>query len=163
VSVDRRPARASAAAAVGAGLVAAAAAGAYSWGALGVGACALVVLGVGLGRGRAAAVTAGAGGLVVAVLVAGVRGAPVVPVVGGVAASVVAWDTGRYALGVGRQLGREADTTRVEAVHAGASVAVGLGTAAVGYGVFRTAGGGRPVVALVFTLVAAVALVAALD
>lgn len=163
MTVDRRPARLSRGLAVGAGLVAVAASGAYSWGALGVGGLALLVLGAGLVRGRDAAVTLGAVGLFAGAVVAGVRGAPAAAVLVATAASVLAWDAGRTATSVGRQLGRAADTRRVEAVRAGGSLVVGLATAGVGYGVFRTATGGQPVAALLFALLAAVLLVVALD
>lgn len=163
MTIDRRPARLSRGLALAAGLVAVATSGAYAWGALWVGTLGLLVLAVGLVRGRDAAVTLGATGLFVGGVVAGVRGAPAVPVLVAVTASVVAWDAGGTATGVGRQLGRAAETRRLEAVHAGASLAVGAVTAGAGYAVFRTATGGQPAAALLFALLAAALLVVALD
>lgn len=163
MTVDRRPARSSRGVALAAGLSAVATSGAYAPGALGVGALGVLMLAAGLVRGRDAAVTLGAAGLVAGAVVAGVRGAPAAPVLVAVTASVVAWDAGGTATSVGRQLGRAADTRRVEAVHAGASIAVGAVTAAVGYAVFQTATGGQPAAALVFALLAAALLVVALD
>jgi hypothetical protein len=163
VTVDRRPARPSRGLALAAGLAAVGTSGAYAPAALGVGALGLLVLAAGLVRGRDAAVTLGGAGLVVAGVVAGVRGAPPAPVLVAVTASVVAWDAGGTATSVGRQLGRAAETRRLEAVRAGASLAVGAGTAGVGYAVFRTATGGQPAAALLFALLAATLLVVALD
>jgi hypothetical protein len=163
VTVDRRPARLSRGLALAAGLVAVATSGAYAPGAIGVGALGLLVLAAGFVRGRDAAVTLGAAGVFAGAVVAGVRGAPAVPVLVAVTASVVAWDAGGTAMDVGRQLGRAADTRRLEAVHAGASLAVGAVTAGVGYAVFRTATGGQPAAALLFALLAAALLVVALD
>ncbi|MFB6140628.1 MAG: hypothetical protein ABEJ26_09370 [Halosimplex sp.] len=146
-----------------AALVALGASGFYSWPALAVGTLGAILLAVGLVRGADAAVSLGAFGLFGAGLVAGVRGAPVVPVLVSVAFAVLAWDTGGNAISIGKQLGREADTTRVEAVHVAASGVVGAVTAGLGYGIYRAGTGEQPVAALVFSLVAAVLLVEALD
>jgi len=161
--IDRSPARLSSVLAVSAAFVALGASGFYSWPALAVGAAGLVLLAAGVARGSTAAVTLGAFGLFVGAIVAGVRGAPVVPVLISATATVLAWDIGGYAVSIGRQLGRDADTARIEAVHATASAGVGTVTAGVGYGLFRAATGGQPVTALLFLVVAAVLLIGALD
>jgi hypothetical protein len=128
----------------------------------GVAAVGLAVVVVGLVRGRRRWLTAGAVGLFAGVLVAGARGSPPEPLLVGLLGAALAWDVGEHGIGVGEQLGREADTTRVEVVHAAASTAVGTGGVVLGYGVFLVATGGQPVTALVFLLVGVVALVAAL-
>jgi hypothetical protein len=60
------------------------------------------------------------------------------------------------------QLGREADTRRVEVVHLVGSAAVAAAAATVGYGVYLTAGGGQPVAALLLLLLAGVILLVTL-
>lgn len=161
--VDRSPTRLSSAVAVGAGFVALLSPGLYSWTALAVGTLGLALLAAGVARGARSAVTVGALGLFAGAIVAGVRGAPVLPVLFGVTTAVLAWDVGGNAISVGRQLGRNGDTTRIEAVHAAASTAVGVAIVGVSYALYRTATGGQPVVALVLFLVAAVLLIQALD
>lgn len=160
--VTGRPAQLSGAVALAAGVLAAGAGGFYSWPALAAGVVGLLLLVAGLVRARDGVVTLGAAALLACGLVAGVRGAPVPATLASVAAAVVAWDVGRNALGVGRQLGREGDTWRLEVVHAAASAGVAAVTVLVGYGLFRTATGGQPAAALVFLLLAAVLLVEAL-
>ncbi|MFB6154501.1 MAG: hypothetical protein ABEJ22_01310 [Haloferacaceae archaeon] len=133
-------------------------------GSLGLSASALgvVLVGVGVFRGSRRLLTAGTAGLLVGLVVAGAAGAPPLLLVLGAASAVVSWDVGEHGIGVGEQLGREADTTRVELVHATLSLVVALLTVVVSYGAYRAATGGQPVTALVFLLVGAVALVAAL-
>lgn len=136
--------------------------GFYSWPALAIGTVGLVLFAVGLVRGVNAAVTIGAFGLFAGGIVAGARDVPAVPVLVSVTCSVLAWDVGGSAISIGKQLGREADTRRIEVVHMTASGVVGVVTAGVGYGLFRTGTGEQPVAALVFLLIAAVLLVEAL-
>lgn len=161
--VDRSPARLSQWASAGAGLVALASSGLYSWPALAAGSFGLLLLLVGLVRGANASVSVGAFGLFGGAVIAGAQGAPILPVLVGVTFAVLAWDVGGNAISVGAQLGREADTVRVEAVHATASVVVGVVVAGVGFGLYRTATGGQPIAALVFLVLAAVLLVEALS
>lgn len=162
-AVDRSPARLGRGVSVGAGLLALLSVGLYSRPALAVGGAGLVLLVVGLIRGSDAAVTVGAFGLFAGAILAGARGAPVAPVLVSVTSAVLAWDAGGSAIGVGNQLGRDADTRRLEAVHLTASALVGAVTAGAGFGLYRAGTGGRPAAALVLLLVAAVLLVAALD
>jgi hypothetical protein len=106
-------------------------------------------------------VTLGAVGLFGGVLLAGAQGGGPEALVLGLLGTVVAWDVGEHAVGLGEQLGREATTTRSELVHAAASLAVGAAGATLGYGVFLVAAGGQPTTALVFLLIGVVALAAA--
>ncbi len=122
----------------------------------------VAVLAAGVYRASRRAVTVGAGALLLAVVVSGVRGAGPEPLLVGVLGSLVAWDVAEHGIGVGEQLGRETETRRGELVHAASSVLVGTAGAAVGYLVYSLSAGGQPVSALVFLLVGVVALVAAL-
>lgn len=101
-------------------------------------------------------------GLFGGVFLAGLQGAPAEPLLVAAVGGVLVWDVGEHGIGVGDQLGREADSGRVVLVHAAASLSVGAVTAGVGYGAFLAAAGGQPVTALVFLLLGVVALVAAL-
>ena len=162
-AVDRSPARLGRGVSIAAALVALLASGLHSRLALAAGTLGLLLLVAGLVRGSDVAVTVGAFGLFAGAIVAGARGAPPLPVLVSVTSAVLAWDAGSSAISVGDQLGRDADTRRLEAVHLTASVLVGAVTAGVGYGLYRAGTGGRPVAALAFLVVAAVLLVAALD
>jgi hypothetical protein len=125
-------------------------------------ALALVAVAIGLLRGGRSWLARGAVLGTVGVLVAGVRGGAPEPLLVGLLGTVLAWDVGEHAIGLGEQLGREATTVRVEVVHAAASLAVGAGATTLGYGVYLGATGGQPVAALVFLVVGVVSLVAAL-
>lgn len=160
--IDRSPARLAGGIAVLAAGAAAVVSGVYSIGVLAVNATGFFVFLWGVTRGRQRAITAGAALLFGGALLAGVRGVPTGPLLVGVTGTVVAWDTGSTALGIGRQLGRAAETSRIELVHAAVSVGIGVAAATMGYGLFRTASGGQPVTALLFLLVAAVLLTWAL-
>jgi len=161
--VDRRPSRAGAGLTLAPALVAALAGGLYTSPGLLLGVAGLLGLGIGLARGSRTAVTLGGAGLFAGAVLAGVEGAPVGPVLVGAAAAVVAWDVATTAVSVGEQLGRDAETGRLETTHALASAGVGAVTVGLSYGVYLAGAGGRPVAALLFLLVAAVLLVAALD
>ena len=161
--IDRSPARLSRWASLVAALVALVSSGFYSWPALVTGTLGLGLLGVGLARGRITGVTVGAFGLFAGAILAGAQGAPVIPVLIGVTFAVLAWDLGGSAISIGDQLGRDADTVRLEAVHMTGSIAVGVVTAGVGFGLYQTGDSGQPVAALVFLVIASVLLVAALD
>lgn len=163
MQATRSPTRLSRLVSLGAGAVALVTSGFYAWPALTVGTAGLALLGAGLAVGAAARVTLGAVGLLVAGVVAGVAGAPVLPVLVAVAAAAVAWDVGQTAVDLGEQLGREADTRRLEATTAAVSVGVGAVTVAAGYGLYRIGGGGLPIEALAFLAVAAVLLATALE
>jgi len=104
------------------------------------------------------------GGLVLfgGVALGAIQGAPVLSVLLGTVATVVAWDAGGTAMSMGRQMGRETSTKRAETVHALVGTAVGLVAIAAGYTVFRVASGGQPTAALVLMLLAIVFLVSGL-
>ncbi len=106
--------------------------------------------------------TAAAGWYVLAIAAGGVTGAGAGSLVTAAVCAVVAWDVADHGLELGRQVGREAPTARNELVHAVGSLGLATGAAAVAFGAFLAAGGGRPATALVFLLLGAVALLAGL-
>ena len=122
----------------------------------------VLLLGVGLYRASRRFVTTGSAALFLAVLLAGVRGGVPEAVLLAALATVLAWDTADHALGVGEQLGREADSSRLVLVHAATTLLVGVFGSAVCYAAYLAVGGGQPVSAVVLLLLGAVALVAAL-
>ncbi|PSP56644.1 hypothetical protein BRC82_01860 [Halobacteriales archaeon QS_1_67_19] len=160
--IDRSPARLSAALATTTAAVSAAASGLASLPALAIGAIGVLGVLVGVIRGVRRAVTLGAAGLLVAALLGGLTTPAWLLLLPGVMAAVLAWDLGEQAINVGEQLGRAADTTRLETTHAAASTVVAAGGAALGYGIFLVGSGGQAVTALVFLLLAAVVLTSAL-
>lgn len=136
--------------------------GFYSMLALPFGALALCAAAAAVARGwRRAAVWAGVL-LFGAAVAAAVENAPTLVVLLGAGGAVVAWDLLDNAISLGEQLGREADTRRTEVVHAGGSVALALGVSVGSYGLYSVAGGGKPLSALVFLLIAVVALTSVL-
>lgn len=141
-----------------AALVAWLASGLYALPALAVGVAGVALVGVGVGRGTRWAVTFGAAMLFAGVLVAGVFGTPAMVLLLATVATVLAWDAGGTAIDVGKQLGREADTIRVQLVHIGSTALVGGLTAGIGYGIYLTVATGQPLTALVLLLVAALLL-----
>lgn len=162
-AVDRRPVRLSRWVSAFAGSLTLVMSAFYSWPALGIGAIGVLLLWIGLVRGTPGAITTGTFGLFVAAVAAGVQNAPIVSVLASVVLAVVAWDTGGNAIGIGEQLGRSAETTRIEIVHSVASLTVGVITAGIGYAIYRFGAGGQPIGAVVFLTLGAVLLVAALD
>ncbi|MFC4550521.1 MULTISPECIES: DUF7519 family protein [Halorussus] len=160
--IDRSPAYLSAALAATAAALAAAAAGFASTVGLAVAGPGFLALAAGALRGSRRAVTLGATALLVGSAVGGLVAPSVYLVLPGVIATVLAWDLGEQAINVGEQLGREADTTRLEVMHAAGSTLVGVGAGGFGYAIYLVGAGGQPVTALVFLLLAAVVLTSAL-
>lgn len=161
--VDRSSAGLSRLLGVGAGAAALAVSAAYATVGGLVALAALLLVVAGLVSSSHRFVTVGAAALLGAVLYAGLEGAPAGALLVGVAACVFAWDAGGFAIDLGAQLGREADTRRVELLHALGSAAVAVATAGTGYAVYLVAAGGQPVAALLLLLLAGVLLAAALD
>lgn len=100
--------------------------------------------------------------LLAGIAIAGTADAPEYWVLVAVAAAVVAWDVAGNAIGLGEQLGRNADTAPAELAHAAASVAVAAVTAALAYALYLVAGTNQPITAVVFLLAAAAVLLAVL-
>ncbi|UIP00467.1 hypothetical protein Hbl1158_03640 [Halobaculum sp. CBA1158] len=162
VTVTRKPPRLGVALAALPAAVGAAALGLASGAAAGVAAAGILLAGVGTLVGSRRTLGAGSAALAGGVFVAGgLAGAGAAPLLVGGLSAALTWDLGEHAIGLGEQLGRETDATRNLATHAAASIAVGAVAGAVAFGVYVAAAGGQPVVALVFLLVGAVALVSA--
>ncbi len=159
---DDSPARLSAGIAVAAAAVTLVAVGTADATGLVVATIGAALVGVGALVGRRSAVTLGALALFAGVVAAGLGAGSPTPLLVGAVGTVVAWDAGRYGIGLGEQVGRAPATAAVELRHAGATLAVGVATAGVAAGIYAVAGGGQPLSALVFLLVAALALASAL-
>lgn len=122
----------------------------------------VAVLVVGLSNGRRRVVTIGTGLLFGALILAAVdRVQPPLLLLAAIGV-VVAHDGGQYAITLGEQLGGDADTTRAELVHVGATATVASASAGMGAFAFRIGTGGQPSTALVTLLFAIVLLVWAL-
>lgn len=161
-AIDRGPTRLSSAIAVTAAILAFLVSGPYSWIALAVGGLGVVLVLLGVLTGAHAAVTVGSAGLFVGAIAAGLQRTPPLFVLGGAVAAMVAWDTGGTAIDLGAQLGRAADTTRLELVHAASTVLVGTVAAGGGWALYRTSLGGRSLTVPMLLLIAALCIAVAL-
>ena len=128
-----------------------------------VGAIGAVAIVGGVRRGSRTIVTVGTIALFGAALLAGIQGAAIVQTTASAAAAIVAWDAGINAIGIARQLGAAADSTRLLAVHTlvTAGVAVAIGVAAIT--TYWLGSGGRPTAAVALLLLAALLFVVILD
>jgi hypothetical protein len=160
-AITRKPATLSSTLAIVAGVAVVLLAAVFSVAAVAAGTLGVALLGVGVGYGYRWLVDLGALGLLVATVLAGATGVEYVALLAAVG-TVLAWDLGNNAIGIGEQLGRDADTERAELLHAGATLSVGLLTAGTSYVVYQSAAGGQPVTAVFFLLLAAVALISSL-
>lgn len=163
MTVDRRPAPLSRWLSAITGVFPVVMSGFYSWPALVVGATGVFILWAGLLRGRTSTITTGAFGLFLGPVIAGTQGAPVVTTLASIVLTVVAWETGGNAVSIGKQLGRSAETVRIEVVHTGASLAVGVVTAGIGYAIYWFGADDQPLAAVIFLLLGAVLLIETLD
>lgn len=160
--IDRSPATLSAWLATGAALVALLALGLSAPVAVAPGAVGLVVVAAGAFVGSRRVLLLGSLVLLCGVFVAGAEGGGAIPLLVGTLGAVLSWDVGENGIGLGAQLGREADTRRAELAHATSSFVVGVVAVALGYGAYVASVGGQPITALVFLLVGIVVLVSAL-
>ena len=161
--IDRRPARRLVGVSVAAAFVSAGTAAAYGALAVVPGTVAMIAVLVGLTRDSRRAFEAGVALLLATALLAGLEGVAPVPLLVGVGAALVAWDTGAKAFSIGRQLGRGTDTTGLERFHAGVAIGVGVVSAGTGYAVYRLVGGAFPLAAVVLIALAAGLLVRAVE
>jgi hypothetical protein len=108
------------------------------------------------------------GGLFVGVVFAATLEVPTWLVLGGVVASLLVWDAGRFGTVLGREIGDGSDTRSIELVHAGGTALVGLAGAAVAALVASRLQGGLvaesplATVALLFVVIGVLAFAAAL-
>lgn len=108
-------------------------------------------------------VKAGTGLLFLSVLTVGVvRQPPLATLLGSGVLTVLAWDAGENAIGLGDQLGRRASTYRVEAVHLGGTALVGALAVAGGRLVTDLGSPGLPLGAFLGLVTALVLLAGAL-
>lgn len=112
-------------------------------------------LALGLARGTHSAIDVACLLLFAGVLASGYEGGSVELALLGTVGTVVAWDLGQSAIDLGEQLGREAQTTRLEAVHVASSAIVGLVAITIGYTLYVFAADGQPVAAVALLLAAA--------
>ncbi|MFB6250106.1 MAG: hypothetical protein ABEI27_00210 [Halobellus sp.] len=157
-----RPPTLAASLALLAGFISILALGLASLGALVAGTAGAVLLAGGLYAASRRVVGFAGGAFLLGILLAGARGAAAEPLLIASLGAVLAWDLGAFAVGVGEQLGREADTARLTVAHAATGLVVGAVGAGVLYGVFRSTQGGQPVSAVALLLAGVVTLVAAL-
>lgn len=129
---------------------------------LGVAAGGMLALAAGVVRGTRGWLAVGAVGLVAGVLLASLAGTSPPPVLAGAALALVAWDLGEHAVGLGEQVGREAATTRGEAVHVGSSLGVGAVAVGVALAVGQVSVGPLPLSAFLVGLLASIVLVVSL-
>ncbi|SIQ88917.1 hypothetical protein SAMN05421858_0703 [Haladaptatus litoreus] len=160
--IDRSPARVSQLLAIIAASVALGTSAFFGNVGLVGGALGLVLVALGVVRGSRRLVTSGSFALLAGVLSGGLAAAPPELMIPGTMATVLAWDFGEQAINVGEQLGREADTQTLEIMHAAASTVIAISAGGVGYGMYLLGSGGQPMTALVFLLIAALALTSAL-
>lgn len=160
--IDRGPAQLSSVVAGCIGVIAFGLSAFYSWHALVIGAVGLILVFIGLISGLYATITIGAFGLFVAAILAGIQTTAVGPVLVSVTAAVLTWDIGSNGISIGTQLGREADTRRLETVHVLASTGVGVVASSIGYGLYMTGTSDQPITALFLLLIAAFLLLESL-
>jgi len=113
-----------------------------------------VLMAVGVRRGTRRLHTIGGaltfGGVL---LSAGAGAAPALALIGG-AAAIVAWDAGEHAIGLGNQVGREAEARRGLLAHVGASAIAATAIVVLAAIVFVLARAGNPSAATVVLVVA---------
>ncbi|WP_458206630.1 DUF7519 family protein [Haladaptatus sp. NG-SE-30] len=160
--IDRSPTRVSQLLAIIAGSVALATSALVGGTGMLAGLLGLLFVALGVVRGSRRVVTIGSFTLLLGVLAGGLVAAPPELLLPGAMATVLAWDFGEQAINVGEQLGREAATQTLELTHAAASTVVAVSAGGVGYGLYLLGAGGQPMTALVFLLIAALALTSAL-
>ena len=154
VDPTHRPTVVSAALAATAALVAVVVGTAVSSTAVAIGVAGTLVFAAGASRGSRIAVDLGCLAIFLGVVAGGIQGGSVERTLLAAVATVFAWDLGGNAIDLGEQLGREADTRRLEAVHAGSSLLVGLSAATLGYAIYVFAADGQPASAVSLLLVA---------
>jgi len=115
------------------------------------------------GRGSRRLVKAGTALVFLSVLAAAVVRKPALaPLLTGGVATVLAWDLGENAIGIGAQLGRRAETTQVELAHGLGSVAVGAAAFVTGRAVDGVGTPGLPLDVFALLLIGLVLLAGAL-
>lgn len=99
-------------------------------------------------------VSLGAFGIFTGVVTGGVFGTPAQLLLPAMVATIVAWDVGHNAIVLGRQLGSGGFTRRLEFVHAGMSLLVGVTVAGIAYVLFAFSVEGVPAAGVILLLLA---------
>lgn len=103
-----------------------------------------LLMAVGVPRGSRRLHTTGSALAFGGVLYAGASGAPLVLVLAGAAAALVAWDAGEQAIGLAHQVGADAEGRRSILVHVGATTAAATAIAILAAAVYLLASAGQP-------------------
>lgn len=117
-----------------------------------------VALLVGVSRGRRRWVRAGAVGLYLGVLIAGLNGAPALLLAVGTVGAVVAWDGAEQTVDVGSHLGAAARGERPIVIHTAITTGVVLVAAVGSYLLYRLAAIPGPTIVVVVLLAGALVL-----
>lgn len=121
------------------------------------------VLKLGFDRYARALSISGTGLLVISVLISGILiGTPEWMLLGATTAAIVAWDVGEQGINLAEQIGRSANTKRVELLHMAGSVTVGLVAIGIAFGFSNVEFGQLPTAGLFLLLGASVILIVAL-
>lgn len=160
---DRSPARFSSAASILLAVGATLSGGLYSWLSLGLGTISTMLVLYGIVQHSQRSVEWGAAVLFTSVVVGATHGAPHGMILVGVVGSVMTYDASTTAIELGEQLGRNANTIRIEAVHFIASLGIGVFTVSTGHLIFEVTTGGYPVTTLVFFVIATILLLASIQ
>ena len=120
------------------------------------------VVGLGIYRRSRTLITVGGLGMLTGIVLMGVLGTEPVAVLSGTIAVALMWDASQNALTVGRRLGKEAKTRRVEVVHIAATGVLTALVAGCGYIVALVPSGTNSPVALMVLLIAVIVLMVAL-
>lgn len=113
--------------------------------------------------GSRRALAAGAGTLVLAVVMVGISGGSPDVVVASAVLAVVAWDVLEHGISLGEHVGRSARSHRSLLAHGGATLIVGVLLAGAGLVGLAVIPGGWPIMALVVAVIAGVFALVALD
>jgi hypothetical protein len=160
IHIDHSPTTVSTYAAIGAAVVAGLTSAPFNILALPLGIAGITAIAAGLLVTESRTwVTLGTGSLFLCVLVSGGFGTPVEFLLVSTVATVLAWDLGQHAIGLGDQIGSHSRTRRNEIIHGAFSTIVGVVATIFGYGFYVVAGGGQSIAALSMLLVAIVFLI----
>lgn len=152
---DTRPSRLAGGSALAGALAVVAVAALATASSAGIAVFGLALVGLALRRGSGATLDIGSLILFVATVHLAIRSASIGLALIGALGAVLAWDLGHTARDIGRQLGREASTRRLEMVRVFASVSVGLVAVTLGSLVYVAAGdvdSNAALVALILTV-----------
>lgn len=120
-----------------------------------IGILGVAVLGAGIARGSYRLNLIGFGLVFGGTILGALMGLSTVGIITSTAAAVVAYDAGRFAIGLGTQLRENSSAPRAELFHFGGTTVVATVLAAGTYAGYQLFWGGQPVSAVILLLVAA--------